>query len=219
VTEESRQEGESGFDLRNARIGDMYPPDDTAAEIGRVTIAAARVDRQLALILLAIKYSENLGELQTWSSSKLCKVIRQQLKRLFEGPLLEDALTGLRTVQQCLEERHGVAHSIWDPDMRDAAFKVEVLSSLSSQEQLDELLRQRGSEARWNTHHPRTSAPGPQEISDLVRIRMNLEACKNFLDRLRYALASALFAGSPPGAKRVLPLGPDMRLLEDDDEG
>ena len=68
-----------------------------------MTIAAARVDRQLALILLAIKYSENLGELQTWPSSKLCKVMRQQLERLSEGPLLEDALTGLKTVQQCLE--------------------------------------------------------------------------------------------------------------------
>jgi hypothetical protein len=216
VADESRQQDENGFDLRSARLGDMYPPHETVAEIGRVTIAAARVDRQLALILLAIKYSEDSGELQTWSSSRLCKVIKQELERLFEGALLEEALTGINTVRQYLEQRHTVVHSIWDPDMRDASFKVEVLSSLESQEQLDELLRQRGSEARWNTHHPRTSAPGPQDISELVQIRMNLETSKYFLDKLRYVLASALFAGSPAGAKRVLPLGPDMRLRVDD---
>jgi hypothetical protein len=37
-------------------------------------------------------------------------------------------------------------------------------------------------------------------------IRADLEDSKYALDRLRYALASALFAGSPAGARTVLPL-------------
>ena len=47
-----------GFDLRQARLPDFYPTDDVLAEMGRVAIAAARVDSQLALLLLAVKYPE-----------------------------------------------------------------------------------------------------------------------------------------------------------------
>ena len=47
-----------GFDLRGARLPDFYPADDVLVEIGRVAIAATRVDNQLALVLYAVKYPE-----------------------------------------------------------------------------------------------------------------------------------------------------------------
>ena len=66
---------ETSFDLRTAKLGDFYPSDEVLAEIGRVTIVAGRVDRQLALVLLAIKYAEPLEVLLTWPSSRLHKQI------------------------------------------------------------------------------------------------------------------------------------------------
>ena len=81
---------------------------------------------------------------------------------------------------------------------------MQALSSLRSQENLDELLRQRGSSARWQTLHPKASAPGPQETAPLAQIRMSLEASKHWLGMLRFTLASALFAGIPEGARAVL---------------
>jgi hypothetical protein len=44
------------FDLRQASLPGFYPADDVLAEMGRVAIAATRVDSQLALLLLAVKY-------------------------------------------------------------------------------------------------------------------------------------------------------------------
>ncbi len=49
-------------------------------------------------------------------------------------------------------------------------------------------------------------------MAELDQIRADLEDSKNILERLRFVLASALFAGSPAGAKKVLPLKyPDLR--------
>ena len=45
---------DEGFDWQTARISHMYPSADTLAEIGRVAIAAARVDQELALVLLGL---------------------------------------------------------------------------------------------------------------------------------------------------------------------
>jgi hypothetical protein len=73
-------------------------------------------------------------------------------------------------------------------------------------------LRERGKSAKYTTLHPRGGGPGPQEIAELDQIRVDLEDSKNILEGLRFVLASALFAGSPAGAKKVLPLKhPDLR--------
>jgi hypothetical protein len=211
VDDETGQEHEEVFDLSRARLGDFYPSDEVLAEIGRVTMAAARVDRQLAMILVAIKYPEPecpepLDALLTWPSSRLHKQVRKELERLFEGDLLEYAQAAVNAAARHLDRRHAVVHSFWEPHPHDTMFKVEVLASLKSQQELDELVRQRGITARYETRLPRGGGSGPQEIAELEQIRADLEASKYNLDRLRYALASALFAGSPAGAKTVLPL-------------
>ena len=45
-----------GFNPRQARLPDFYPAGDVLAEIGRVAMAATRVDSQLAMLLLAVRY-------------------------------------------------------------------------------------------------------------------------------------------------------------------
>jgi hypothetical protein len=197
---------EAGFDLRTARLGDFYPSDEVLAEIGRVTIAAGRVDLQLALILVAIKYAEPLDILLTWSSSRLHKQVRKELERLFEEDLLELAVAAVDAAAIQLDKRHVVVHSLWEANPRDTSFKVDILAGLTSQDELDALVRERGRGARYRTRHPRGGGSGPQEVAELAQIRTDLEASKYALDRLRFVLASALFAGSPSGARKVLPL-------------
>ncbi len=202
-----------GFDLSKARLGDFYPSDEVLAEIRRVTIAAGRVDLQLALILVAIKYAEPLEVLLTWSSSRLHKQVRKELRRLFEEDLLEIAVAAVDAAAIQLDERRVVVHSLWDLNPRDTSFKVDILACLTSQDELDALVRERDRVARYRTRHPRGGCPGPQEVAGLEQIRTDLEASKYTLDRLRFVLASALFAGSPSGAKKVLPLRyADLRI-------
>jgi hypothetical protein len=200
-----------GFDLRQARLPDFYPADDVLAEMGRVAIAATRVDSQLALLLLAVKYPEpenpaSLDVLRTWPTSRLAQHARNVLKRRFEGHMLDVALAAVDCAVERQERRHAVLHNLWTPEPRDTSFKVNILMGLGSQAELDDLVRERGRAARYTTLHPRGGGPGPQEIAELDQIRADLEDSKNTLEQLRFVLASALFAGSPAGAKEVLPL-------------
>ena len=179
--------------------------------MGRVAIAATRVDSQLALLLLAVKYPEpenpeSLDVLRTWPTSRLAQQARNVLKRRFEGHMLDVALAAVDCAVERQEKRHAVLHNLWTPEPRDTSFKVNILMGLGSQAELDDLVRERGRAARYTTLHPRGGSPGPQEIAELDQIRADLEDSKNTLEQLRFVLASALFAGSPAGAKEILPL-------------
>jgi hypothetical protein len=125
-------------------LGDFYLADDVLAEIGRVTMAAACLGLQLALILVAVKYNEPFDVLLTWQSGRLCKEIRKELERMFEGDLLEYSRAAVDAAARRLEKRHAVMHSLWEPNPSDAMFKVQVLAGVSSQVELDELVRERG---------------------------------------------------------------------------
>lgn len=214
---DDNEERGKGFDLRQARLPDFYPADDVLAEMGRVAIAATRVDSQLALLLLAVKYPEpgnpeSLDVLRTWPTGRLAQQARKILKRRFEGHMLDVALATVNCAAERQDKRHAVLHSLWTPEPRDTSFKVGILAGLESQAELDELVRERGRSAKYATLHPRGGGPGPQAIAELDQIRADLEDSKNTLERLRFVLASALFAGSPAGAKEVLPLQyPDPR--------
>ncbi|MEV6799665.1 hypothetical protein AB0M91_15135 [Micromonospora rifamycinica] len=192
------------FDWTKARWGALYPPTEIVAEMGRVTIAAARVDRQLALVLLALKYPEDFETLLRRESSKLYKAVDRRVREFFEGPLLEWTLVNLEEVKARIEARHAVAHSIWTVGDRSEMISVEILVNLRSQEELDQLLIERGELAEWKTLHPRKNAPGPQSVEELQKIRTGLEGAADWLERLRFTLASALFAGKPEGARKVL---------------
>jgi hypothetical protein len=134
------------------------------------------------------------------------------LKRRFEGHMLDVALAAVDCAAERQDKRHVVLHSLWTPEPPDTLFKVGILAGLASQDELDELVRARGRAAKYTTLHPRGGSPGPQEIAELDQIRAHLEDSKNTLEQLRFVLASALFSGSPTGAKEVLPLMyPDLR--------
>jgi hypothetical protein len=105
-----RKYGE-GFDLRRARLPDFYPTDDVLAEMGRVAIAATRVDSQLALLLLAVKYPEpenpeSLDVLLKWPASRLAEQAQSVLKRRFEGHLLDVALAAVNCAAERQDQRH-----------------------------------------------------------------------------------------------------------------
>jgi hypothetical protein len=192
------------FDWQQAGWGPLYPPSEILAEVGRVTIAAARVDRQLALVLLAVKHSNEFEELLKMNSSNLCSALMDKLNVLFEGDLHSWARSNLTQVQKMIEARHSVAHSIWTPSQESELFSVQLLVGIESQQQIDELLLKRGASAVWTTLHPKKGGPGPQTLVELETVRANLEAAAEWLEQLRFTLASALFAGKPPGARRVL---------------
>jgi hypothetical protein len=192
------------FALSSIVAGHAYPPAEMSAEIGRITIAAARVDREMALNLVAIRHSARFEELLTWSSSDLYRAMKKRLEELFESNLLESALQDLDAARTALNYRNSVAHTIWSLRGAAAAISISDLAAAESEEAMDQLLRRDVDSPAWETLHPKTHGAGPQSLKELRPIRADLERAQEGLQSLRFKLASALFSGMPPGAKQVL---------------
>jgi hypothetical protein len=109
--------------------------------MGRVAIAATRVDSQLALLLLVVKYPEpenpeSLDVLRRWSTGRLVEQAQRVLKRRFEGHLLDAALAAVNCAAERQDQRHVVLHSLWTPEPPDTLFKVGILGPTGAKEVL-----------------------------------------------------------------------------------
>jgi hypothetical protein len=103
-------------------------------------------------------------------------------------------------------------HSLWTPEPADTSFKVGVLAGLSSQDELDELVRARGQAAKYTTLHPRGGGPGPQEMAELNRIRSQLEDSKNTWKSSVSCWPAPCLPGARRERKKILPLKyPNLR--------
>lgn len=113
------------------------------------------------------------------------------MNELFEGQLLEHARAIVQTAYAALDHRHVVMHSVWTLTGPDAITPVdEVLSALESSDPdaaLAALVSCDVDSAGWSIVHPRSGGPGPASVAEL-----------------RFRLASALYAGQPPGARQVV---------------
>lgn len=99
-------------------------------------------------------------------------------------------------------------HTVWTltgPDaVTPAADLVAALESSDPDVALAALVGCDVDSEGWRTVHPRTGGPGPASVAELRGIRRELEHAKDSLTNLRFRLASALYAGKPPGARRVV---------------
>lgn len=105
------------FDLSHVALGPDYPATEISAEIGRVAIAAARVDQEYALLLQALHAGNraewDFADLRKLSSGDLRARSLRRVKEFFEGQVLKDACTVVQDAYTALERRHAVMHTVW----------------------------------------------------------------------------------------------------------
>jgi len=200
------------FELSGLALGPDYPATAISAEIGRVAIAAARVDQESALLLSGLHAGERAGwdfeDLRRRGSAWLRDKSLDRVDELFEGQLLEDAQAVVLAAYTALDHRHVAMHSVWTLTGGDAVTPADDLEAALESSDPDAALaalvgRDVDSEG-WRTVHPRTGGPGPASVAELRRIRRELEHANDGLTELRFRLASALYAGKPLGARRVV---------------
>lgn len=200
------------FEFSGLALGPDYPATAISAEIGRVAIAAARVDQEYALLLSGLHAGDrddwDFKDLRRGSSHCLRDKLLGRVNELFEGELLKDARAVVKAAYVALDRRHVAMHSLWiltGPDAITPA--VEVISALESSDPdsaLTALVGRDVDSEGWSSVHPRTAGPGPASVAELRRIRGELEQAKESLTELRFRLASALYAGKPLGARQVV---------------
>ncbi len=200
------------FELSGLALGTDYPATAISAEIGRVAIAAARVDQEYALLLCGLHAGDRAGwdfkDLRCRTSAWLRDKSAERVNELFERQLLEHARAVVQTAYAALDHRHVAMHSVWTLTGPDAITPaVEVISALESSDPDEALAALVGCDVDsegWSSVHPRTGAPGPASVAELRSIRRELEQAKESLTELRFRLASALYAGKPSGARQVV---------------
>ena len=212
---DGKQPGTLSFELHAVALGPHYPAAAIAAEIGRVAIAAARVDDGYARLLEGLHGGQReqwqLEELRRRSSQRLRDAALARVDELFTGDLLDSARTVIYGAYAALDRRHIVMHSIWTLSGPDAFTAVDdLMTALVAPEPaaaLEQLTGRDIDSSSWHAEHPRTGKPGPASVADLLVIRRELEAACSALSDLTASLASALYAGKPAGARRILDPG------------
>ena len=200
------------FELSSIALGHDYPATAISAEIGRVAIAAARVDQEYALLLSALHAGRradwDFEDLRRRGSAWLRDTSLHRAEELFEGQLLEQARDVVRTAYSALDQRHVAMHSVWTLTGPDALTPVpDLVAALEGPDPdaaLAALVGRDVDSDGWRAVHPRTGGPGPDSVLQLRTIRRELEHAQDRLTDLRFRLASALYVGKPSGARRVI---------------
>lgn len=200
------------FELSSAALGHDYPATAISAEIGRVAIAAARVDQEYALLLSALHAGRradwDFEDLRRRRSAWLRETSLHRVRELFEEQLLEQAHDVVRAAYSALDQRHVAMHSVWTLTGPDAMTSVpDLVAALGSPDPdaaLAALVGRDVDSDDWRAVQPRTGGPGPNSVVQLRSIRRELEHAQDSLFELRLRLASALYVGKPTGARRVV---------------
>jgi hypothetical protein len=209
---ESESVGVLRVPLGGVALGPDYPATAISAEIGRVTIAAARVDREYALLLSGLHAGKrtdwDFEVLRRRSSGWLRDKSLGRVEELFQGQLLVQGRDVVQAAYTALDHRHIAIHAVWTLTGPDAMTRVPDLVTALESPDPDAALaafvgRDVDSEA-WRAVHARTGGPGPDSVAELRGIRRELEHAHNRLTDLRFQLARALYAGKPHGARRVV---------------
>jgi hypothetical protein len=200
------------LELSGLNLGPDYPATAISAEIGRVAIAAARVDQGFALLLSGLhagaRADWDFENLRRRSSTWLRDKSVSRLEELFEGELLQSAQAVVQAAYTALDHRQVAMHTVWTLTGQDAITPVShLVAALESPDPDAALAALAGRDVEsqdWHAVHPRTGGPGPATVADLRVIRRDLEQANGSLTELRFRLASALYAGEPLGACQVV---------------
>lgn len=200
------------FELSSLVLGPDYPATAISAEIGRVAVAAARVDQEFALLLSGLhagaRADWDFEDLRRRSSAWLRDKSVSRVEELFEGELLQNAHAVVQAAYAALDKRHVAMHTVWTLTGQAAATPVDdlvtALESPDPDEALAALVGRDVESEGWRAVHPRTGGPGPASLAELRVIRRELEQANDSLTELRFRLADALYAGQPLGARQVV---------------
>ena len=187
----------------------MYPDGATLMEVGRVAVAAGRLDAALGAVWWHIA-PDQVEELRARTAP--ASMVRAMIRDLAGDRLDEVHAVALRAfveeVEEAQRERNEVMHSRWLLRGPDSMRPVSEFLSLDEDDRL-EYLRQWEREPRssdnWRLQRSRSmELSQPFEMEQLVRIERRLAMAETVAVQWHFRLASMRETGAPPGWR-----GPD----------
>lgn len=173
-------------------------------EVGRITIAAGRLDAELGSLwwhLAPDLVDESIARKAPASKvrSKIAELAPQRLSEAFRDPLLNFVIE----VAEAQQQRNEVLHSRWLLRGRDAMRPVSEYLQLDEEDRaayLDEWDREARSSEGWR-RQPNDSLDmvEPHGLNDLRAIERRLAVITDFANQWCFTIASMREADSPPG--------------------
>lgn len=182
----------------------MYPDEQILMEVGRITVAAGRLDADLGVLWWQLA-PDKVDQLKARSApagdvrKKIKALATERLDSAYRDPLV--AFVG--EVEAVQMQRNAVMHSRWLLRDQDATRPVSEFLALS-EEQRGAYIEQWEREARvsegWRRQANDSLELGePYRLDELIAIERRLANASHVAQRWNFWIASMRVAGSPSG--------------------
>ena len=187
----------------------MYPSRDVLEELGRLTIAGARLDFGCASLLHHIDPAELPFEMiRSWGGKRLTDEIRKRAGQRLEGELLADVRRAAGSADEVRDLRNDAVHQGWVLRGSDSVRPVAEIEGLADDpEALEEYLSEWAREAKQSPDWLRVPArsvglEAASTVEHLVEVELRIGGVLARIVHLSFVVASSRETGSPPGYRR-----------------
>lgn len=181
----------------------MYPGEDLLQEVGRVTIAGARLDIQMGFLWHHLDRTKNEVATRRANGGAQCEAVRGLARERLIGPMQTDVLEAVDKAEQARRRRNEIAHQDWllrGPDARRPVGEWLDLAPEDRESYLEDWERESKSSEDWlRVPHDSIDVTPGQALEDLRQVERALAAATNVVEQLTFRVASSRGTGSPRG--------------------
>lgn len=181
----------------------MYPGPEVLQEIGRVTIAGARLDVQMGMLWHHLDRSTKLEESRRAPGGRQCEQVRRLAAERLTGDMGEQVVAAVEVAEAARVRRNKIVHQDWLLMGRAAMRPVSDLAGIPPEElpaYLEEWDRESKESQDWQELPSQGVDLVPvQTLDELREVERDLAAATGLVFVLTFRVASSRDSGSPPG--------------------
>lgn len=195
------------LDLAGVRVAcctvPMYPGPDLLQEVGRVTIAGARLDIRMGFLWHHLDRTKPDVQARRASGDAQCKAVRRLARERLVGPMRTQVLAAVDAAERARRRRNEIVHQDWllrGPDGRRPVGEWLDLAPEDRESYIEDWERESKASEDWlRVPHDSIDVTPAQALEDLRQIERALTAAMNRVEQLTFRVASSRGTGSPRG--------------------
>jgi hypothetical protein len=184
----------------------VYPGAKVLEEIGRIAIAASRLDAAMGRLWAHLDRSLNESDCQRKPASAQVKGVRIAAEAQLLGNLKREVLDAVDAARTVSERRNALMHQEWLIRGNHVMRPVSELASVPAEileDYFEDWAREARDADRWQVADGRSQAiETAQTLAELTAIEKDLRGAADRVTGLTFVVASSRETGSPPGYGR-----------------
>ncbi|MBT0773160.1 hypothetical protein KIH74_29725 [Kineosporia sp. J2-2] len=181
----------------------VYPGSKVLEEIGRIAVAASRLDAAMGRLWSHLDRSLDPSNCQRASASVQAKEVRKAAEVRLVGTMRDEVLGAADKARSASGRRNALMHQEWlirgDHVMRPVS-DLRRIPAEEMESYLEDWAREARDAERWQIADGRSQAIGTaQTLGELTAVEKDLRDATDHITRLTFAVASSRETGSPPG--------------------